>query len=131
MNDTVSSNQLAAERTELAKERTLMAADRSLMAWVRTALSMISFGFTVYKLLEGFAQKGGDLADPASPRNVGLFLVGFGTVAMLMGLAEYRHRIKALRTLRPIRMVQPTFFMAVIMAVLGLLLFFGILSKLV
>jgi len=32
---------------KLPVSRTMMAADRSLMAWIRTALSMISFGFTI------------------------------------------------------------------------------------
>ena len=41
---------LADDRTDLAVERTLMALDRTLMAWVRTATSLISFGFTIYKL---------------------------------------------------------------------------------
>ncbi|MEJ8824851.1 DUF202 domain-containing protein [Variovorax humicola] len=41
-----------------------MAADRSLMAWVRTGLSMISFGFTIYMVIEGFAQQGGQLHAP-------------------------------------------------------------------
>jgi putative membrane protein len=35
----------------LALDRTRMAAERTLMAWVRTALSMIGFGFTIYKFL--------------------------------------------------------------------------------
>jgi uncharacterized membrane protein YidH (DUF202 family) len=48
------SNDLAEDRTDLALRRTVMAADRTLMAWVRTALSMISFGFTIYKLLQSF-----------------------------------------------------------------------------
>ena len=36
----------------LAMERTRMAADRTLMGWIRTALSMIGFGFTIFKFLE-------------------------------------------------------------------------------
>ena len=36
----------------LAIDRTRLAAERSLMAWIRTALSMIAFGFTIYKFLQ-------------------------------------------------------------------------------
>lgn len=47
-----SANELAEDRTSLAVRRTVMAADRSLMAWIRTGLSMTSFGFTIYELLQ-------------------------------------------------------------------------------
>ena len=43
---------------DLATTRTLMAADRTLMAWIRTSLSLLSFGFTIYKILQGFAESG-------------------------------------------------------------------------
>jgi len=125
------SNELAEERTDLALERTLMAADRSLMAWVRTALSMISFGFTIYKLLDAFQEKGGDLSRAQSPRAMGLFLTGLGTVAMVMGVLEYWYRLKGLRQLGQFRVVQPTLIMAAIMAFTGLFMFIGIVSKLV
>ena len=36
----------------LALDRNKLAAERTLMAWIRTALSMISFGFTIYKFLQ-------------------------------------------------------------------------------
>ena len=124
-----SANELAEMRTDLALERNLMAADRSLMAWVRTALSMISFGFTIYKLLQGFQSQGAHVAD-ASPRAMGLFLVGLGTVAMLMGLFEYRYRLNALRRAGHFKRLQPSFVMALIMSVTGLVLFVGIVSKL-
>ena len=35
--------------TRLALDRTALAHERTLMAWVRTAVSLISFGFTIYK----------------------------------------------------------------------------------
>ena len=50
---------LAEDRTDMAAARTLMAADRTLMAWIRTAPSMLSFGFTIYKVLEGFQKLAG------------------------------------------------------------------------
>ena len=79
------STEMAQIRTDLAEDRTLMAADRTLMAWIRTALSMYSFGFTIYKLLEGFQVAGHALRHGHTPRNIGLFLVGMGTFAMDLG----------------------------------------------
>ena len=126
----LTSNQLAEERTDLAANRTLMAADRSLMAWVRTGLSMISFGFTIYKLLEGFQTKGSEVFDTHSPRGVGLFLTGLGTVAIVMGTIEYWHRRRELLAYGKVSLWRPAFVMAMIMCLTGLFLFFGITAKL-
>jgi len=123
-------NELATERTDLAVARTLMAADRSLMAWIRTALSMISFGFTIYKLLESFQEKGVTLRTFNSPRNMGLFLTGLGTASIIMGTIEYWQRRKDLGRAEPIPLWRPSFVIALIMSVTGLFLFVSIISKL-
>jgi len=114
--ETKSTNDLAVERTDLAAQRTLMAADRTLMAWVRTALSMISFGFTIYKVLEGFVQSGTPLPHANSPRNLGMFLIGMGTI-------EYRQALKGLGRLGHYGTWRPSFVIALIMSVTGLFLF--------
>lgn len=123
------STELAQIRTDLAETRTLMAADRTLMAWFRTALSMYSFGFTLYKLLEGFQAKGGLLPQTDTPRNIGLFLIGMGTFAMIMGTIEYLATVHELRKLGPVRLVRPSFLMALLMCAMGLILFFGIVVR--
>ena len=124
-----SANELAADRTDLATERTLMAADRSLMAWVRTALSMISFGFTIYKLLQGFAEGGAEFGHASSPRFMGMVLTGMGTVAMVFGTVEYWYRLVGLRAYRHYPLWRPSFVMAVLMSAIGLFLFVAIISK--
>ena len=57
---------------ELALQRTVMAADRTLMAWTRTALSLITFGFTIYKFLQ-YARQEGQIAHVSleGPRRLG------------------------------------------------------------
>jgi putative membrane protein len=120
------SNELAEERTTLAVDRTLMAADRSLMAWIRTALSMISFGFTIYKLLQGLAASGNELANAGSPRTMGLFLTGMGTLAMVFGTVEYWYRLDDLRQHRPLSLVRPSLIVAVLMSLIGLFMFVAI-----
>ncbi len=126
---TPSANDLAASRTNLAAQRNLMAADRTLMAWIRTALSMISFGFTIYKVLEGFQASGSALPHAESPRNMGLFLTALGTFSMVMGTISYAQTLKGLRDVQHFRIWQPTFVMALIMSILGLFLFFGIITR--
>ena len=57
----------------LALDRNKLAAERTLMAWVRTALSMISFGFTIYKFLQVIDEQSTvPVLRPNAPRNVGL-----------------------------------------------------------
>lgn len=127
-----SSNELAEDRTLLAIKRTVMGADRTLMAWLRTALSMISFGFTIYKVLEGF--KGGDVgvvAQQYEPRTVGLFLVGLGTLAMVMGTIEYWFAIKGMQPVASITIwKRPSFVMALTICFAGLGVFVSIIANL-
>ena len=106
-----------------------MAADRTLMAWVRTALSLESFGFTIYKVLQAFQAEGRALPREQTPTNVGLFLTLMGVLAMVMGTVEYLQSRKALQAYGEVTLVRPSFLMAILMSVMGVLLFFGIIAK--
>jgi putative membrane protein len=125
-----SSEELAQDRTDMAAARTMMAADRTLMAWVRTSFSMTSFGFTIYKVLQGFAESGATLPHDHTPRYFGLLLTGFGTLAMVMGAVEYAQALRALRRYMDVRLARPVLVMAVLMALMGLFFFFGIVTRL-
>lgn len=85
-------NQLAEERTQMAIMRTLMAANRTLMAWVRTGVSLISFGFTIYKILDSYMQEGkiGAKVRVLTPEEVGIIFIVLGIGAICFGLIEYR-----------------------------------------
>jgi len=113
----------------LAATRTLMAADRTLMAWVRTSMSLSSFGFTIYKVLQGFAESGIHLPHGHSPRVVGLFLTTLGTLAMVMGSVEYVQALRELRKYMEIKLARPAFVMAVLMGLVGLALFISIVTS--
>lgn len=108
--------------TTLAVNRTLMGADRSLMAWIRTALSMVSFGFTIYKILEGLVASGSNFGAAGQPRVVGLFLIGAGTVSILLGILEYWQRAKDLSTYEAVPIWRPSFVMAAAMALFSVAL---------
>lgn len=105
--------------------RTIMAADRTLMAWVRTSLSMLSFGFTIYKVLESAVQKD-DLLHPNSPQQVGLFLAAMGTLSMVLGLVSYWTTLKDLQRTEEFRLGRPSLLIAFVMAVAGVVLFYAI-----
>jgi putative membrane protein len=109
--------------------RTVMAADRTLMAWIRTSMGLLTFGYTIYKILQEVQNVGKvDIHDNA-PRNTGVFLTLAGTVALIMGIAEYCGTIRLLRRSYPLRVVRPSLIMSLVMASVGVLLFFGIIVR--
>ena len=114
---------------DLGAVRTLMAADRTLMAWICTALSMLSFGYTIYKVLQEVQDVTAVPLNRTTPRNAGLFLTVAGTLALIMGVAEYYGNLRMLRRLHLFRRIRPTLIMSVLMAIAGMLLSFGIIVK--
>ncbi len=134
MPTTATANELAEQRTDLAVRRTVMAADRSLMAWIRTGLSLISFGFTIYKLLQEaerlMQERGEVLPSDHSPRNVGLFLTGLGTVAIVIGTIEYWQTRNDLLMERRFSVWRPAFVIALVMSAAGVVMFVSIIGHL-
>ena len=112
--------------------RTIMGADRTLMAWIRTGLSMISFGFTIYKFLEGAHTKAeGVFTHPESPQRVGLFLCALGTLSIVLGTWDYWQTLKDLNRAEHFRLGRPVLFMALVMSLAGVGLFFAIAARVV
>jgi putative membrane protein len=68
------------------------------MAWVRTAMSLISFGFTIYKFFQYLQnQESGAQADLLlTPRAVGLVMIGIGVGSLLLATIDYRRETSAL-----------------------------------
>jgi putative membrane protein len=112
---------------DLGELRTVLAADRTLMAWIRTSLSMFSFGFTIYKILQSMAEAG-TIARSESPRQAGLFLAGLGTIAILLGTISYWLTLRDLQRSGEFRLGRPVLLMATIMSLVGVALFIGILN---
>jgi putative membrane protein len=107
-----------------------MAADRTLMAWTRTSISMISFGFTIYKILEGLFQKGGTLTkNPGGPRTLGLFLIAIGTASLGMGMVEHWRTKRALHKKARFPLLNPSFLTSSAIILLGVFLLITILFR--
>lgn len=83
-------NQLAADRTELAWGRTVMALERSMMAWIRTSLSLIGFGFTIFKFLQTMQNGGTSHMRENAPRNLGLFLIFLGMGLLILAIIQFK-----------------------------------------
>jgi putative membrane protein len=115
---------------DMGEMRTIMAADRTLMAWIRTSLSMLSFGFTIYKFLDAMIEHD-QLARSNSPQQVGMFLAGMGTAAMVLGTLSYWTTLRDLERIEEFRIGRPALAMALIMSVAGVALFISIAIRLV
>ena len=114
----------------LALDRTRMASERTLMAWVRTALSMIGFGFTIYKFLQVVQEQSKlPVLRPQAPRNVGLMLVGIGTFAVIIACIQHWRYVMRLRPDQPYRPWDLAFIVACFIGVLGFLIFVSIMLR--
>jgi len=117
----------------LATERTRMAADRTLMGWIRTALSMIGFGFTIYKFLESFPAKEGPsgigVLMQHSPRTVGLTLISLGVFSLVIACLQHRQYVKKLRSDQPYRPWDLGLVVAALIGLLGLAMIVSIILR--
>ncbi len=114
----------------LALDRTRLAAERTLMAWVRTALSMIGFGFTIYKFLQVVQEQSTlPVLRPQAPRNLGLMLVGIGTFAVIIACVQHWQYVTKLRPDQPYKPWDLAFIVACLIALLGLLMFGSIILR--
>ncbi len=97
-----STNELALERTNLSVYRTTAAYDRTLMAWVRTCISLISFGFTIYKFFQAFVEKG---MQPTfgllGPRELGIIMLALGFTSLLFATIQNHFEIRRLKKMYP------------------------------
>ncbi|MGD0640301.1 MAG: DUF202 domain-containing protein [Roseiarcus sp.] len=113
----------------LALDRTRMAAERTLMGWIRTSFSMITFGFTIYKVLQELRDRTAAAgAQEQEPRHLGLLLAAIGTLALIGACVQHRMYTKQLRHGN-----EPwdlTFLVACLVAALGLLIVGGLMFKL-
>lgn len=72
--------------TRLAVERTRLALDRTLMAWIRSAISLITFGYGIYKVMETRAPES---IPRIGHREFGLIMISVGLLALALGTYEH------------------------------------------
>ena len=122
---------LAEERTDLALHRTIIAAERTLMAWVRTALSMIGFGFTIYKFFQYLPQDiaAGNIRRPQAPRNLGLTLIALGTLALVAAAWQHRSFLNEIGVSQKRHIWSISFVVAIFVVLIGVIAFYGVLLR--
>lgn len=122
---------LAKHRTELAVRRSAIAAERTLMAWIRTAISMIGFGFTIYKFFEYLPSEiaGENKVPLHAPRNLGLTLITLGTLALAAATWQHRKFLMEIEAWHLRREWSISFLVAIAVVLIGILAFYGVLLR--
>lgn len=111
----------------LGLDRTRMAAERTLMAWLRTSLSMISFGFTIYKFLQAIHEQNTmSVLRSHTPRNVGLSLIGIGTFALIIACFQHVKYLRKLNLEKGSTLWDLALVVSGLIALLGFLMFWSI-----
>ena len=90
---------LKKQPTNLSAINTRFASERTLMAAVRTSLSLIGFGFTIYKVFESMRQTMGERSPIRvnGPRRLGLTLVSIGIFVLVAFALQHWLFLKELK----------------------------------
>jgi putative membrane protein len=122
---------LAEQRTDLALQRTIVAGERTLMAWIRTSISMIGFGFTIYKFLQYLRmdQPAGTHIRLEAPRNFGLALIALGTLTLIGAILQHRQFLKRIGAATRENMWGLAMIVSILVVLIGVLAFAGILLR--
>ncbi len=122
---------LAEERTDLAFQRTILASERTLMAWIRTAISMIGFGFTIYKFFQYQAEEiaAGTVRRPQAPRNLGMTLIALGTLGLSAAAWQHRRFLNDIGATQNRHVWSISFVVAIAVILIGIVTFYGVLLK--
>jgi len=115
--------------TDLAMERTALAHERTLMAWIRTSVSLISFGFTIYKFFEEWNKNPNAAKTLLTPRTVGMIMIGFGFIALLFAQIQHRSAMKKLKKFYPGVQTSVSGVLSILILMFGLMLFLGALFR--
>ena len=119
----------ASESTLLAVDRTRLAHERTLMAWVRTATSMISFGFSIAKLVPNVAPGGTSTGGEAifDTKTFASIMIGVALIALLTATIQDHREMKALRARYPSTVPRSTALaVSALVAAFGIFAFIGV-----
>ena len=108
-----STDELAQDRTYMAWGRSVMALERTLMAWIRTSLSLIGFGFAIFKFLQVMQHEGTAVRVNAA-RNLGAFFIILGMSLLILAIIQFR---KAMAKIKQLTGRKPQFSLSLVGAI--------------
>lgn len=81
----------------IAIENLRLAYERDLITWVQMALSLITFGFSMYKFFQYMHETNADLPERLlTPRTFGIVMISVGLVVLLLATFQNWQRRKTL-----------------------------------
>jgi inner membrane protein YidH len=119
------------DSTALAVERTRLAHERTLMAWVRTSVSLISFGFTIYKFFQ-YLREGAErspVAHALNPRRFGMSMITVALIMLVVATVQHQRDLKMLEVRYGKGSRSLASIVAILVGALGILAFMGVLLR--
>jgi putative membrane protein len=119
------------DSTALAVERTRLAHERTLMAWVRTSVSLISFGFTIYKFFQYLREgaQGSPVASALNPRRFGMSMIVVGLFMLIVATVQHRRDLMVLEARYGKGPRSLASIVAILVGALGILALVGVLLR--
>ncbi len=101
------------------------------MAWIRTAISMIGFGFSIFKFFQYLPEEiaAGNIRRPQTPRNLGLTLITLGTLALAAAAWQHLQFLKLIEASNTRHVWSISFVVAIAVVLIGLITFYGVLLR--
>jgi putative membrane protein len=101
-----------------AVEQLHLAYENSVRSWISTAISLITFGFSVSRFAD-ILRPGADKNNQLGTQAFSLALVIIGLAALTLGVIENRNSLRALATVYPVKSRSVSVIVAGLVAVLG------------
>lgn len=117
----------SASRLEL--KRTHIAFEQSMMSWIRTGISLITFGFTIYKFFQLELPERPERARLFGPREFAIALVILGIISQIMATLEHQRSVQILKAQWPDAPRSLALLLAAMISILGIVAFLAMIFR--